>query len=263
MDISKVNQWIAEDNTEQAIQYLLKETQGFSENLQNQLIVISSRYKAYEEAVRMGVADEAHWTERNKINAAILDIAQQVKKQNKPRSNLFRWQYWLLGTVSGLFILGGIVFKRFFSPLAPTPPPQTQSQQAPPSGLTSFSGWSLSLSSWEDQYPTDQTLCKVDIQALKLSHPNTHKQRIQLQILFQHKGADWQVAVFRSEYFSIELGKEQIIPYSEIKAELRTKESRMFEIEFDLPREAHLFQLLVQNANNQVVRVLFKKATAP
>ncbi len=102
-----IQQLLSEGQTETAIEKLLAATESARVH-HDQAVLISARYEEFRTAQRLGMSDGD--TERNKINAAILDLANDISYPvtTKPTSSFGNMVLPL--SLAGLFLIGLIIY---------------------------------------------------------------------------------------------------------------------------------------------------------
>lgn len=101
MERKTIKQWIAEGNTETAVQQLLEAAKGTTS--ENEVMLLAARFQKYQRDVRLGTAGEEEYRqELNRINFALLQLSDALAENEDAQPShpstqpALAWYWWLI-----------------------------------------------------------------------------------------------------------------------------------------------------------------------
>ena len=272
-----IKQLLSEGQTDTAIETLLTATQSARVH-HDQAVLISARYEEFRKAERLGMSDSE--TERNKINAAILDLANDITYPVTTTSTSSFGNLVLPLSLAGLFLLGLIFYLTIGrtkpntdSPLksggvSSMPPPQQNTNSTvstPPTPTTThmpsvnstsaFKNVDMAQKEW---YSPGQKL-KISVRELtaEVKDPSNTLLKIKLAIR-----CDTYAAGIGNSEFLIEIDGDASISEANFSAMIDRGETKKFDLVFTIPNTAKTVKFIHQFGDNEksvVIPVTFSR----
>lgn len=117
MERKTIKQWIAEGNTETAVQQLLEAAKGTTS--ENEAMLLAARFQKYQRDVRMGTAgEEENRQELNRINFALLQLSDALAENEGAQPSLpstqpaLAWYWWLILLLAASGLIGYFIQKK-------------------------------------------------------------------------------------------------------------------------------------------------------
>ena len=273
---SDIQQLLSQGQTETAIEQLLAATES-ARVQHDQAVLIAARFEEFRKAERLGMADSE--IERNKINAAILDLANDISYpvSAKPTSSLGNMILPL--SLAGLFLIGLIIYflagktkpntdSQIKSGSVPTQQAQQNTNNESVSTSTSPATVSLPARTGsplknvnmvqKEWYSPDQKL-KMTVRDLvaEVKDPSNTLLKIKLAIKNDGNGANvW------NDNFLIDIDGDASKSESNINEIVGRGETKKFDVIFTVPNTAKTLKFIHQfgsDEKNVVIPVTFSR----
>lgn len=272
-----IQQLLSQGQTETAIEQLLAATESARVH-HDQAVLISARYEEFRTAQRLGMSEDE--TERNKINAAILDLANDITypvttKQTSSFGNMV-----LPLSLAGLFLIGLIIYFLIGKTKSHTDsqlksggesPQQAQQNTNTNSVGTSTSPATTSLPSikitptfknvdmaQKEWYSPGQKL-KMSVRELVAEAKDPSNTLLKIKLAIR---CDTYSAGISNDEFLIEIDGDASKSEAYISASIDRGETKKFDLVFTVPNTAKTVKFIHQfdgNDKNVVIPVTFSR----
>ena len=256
---NEIVQLIAQGDTARALDILLRETKSRSSGLHAQAVLISARWEQLRKDERTGVANSE--TERNQINAAILEMAGLLRETSfrKPAFSLKKIAVYAFVLV--VLVGAGVVLLPYLSgnkpPISqPGTLPATQSPEARHSSSTQARTLQAETTSWHARVQPLGADCLMEIRSLSLEPKDPSHNFLKITLAVKNLTESWHPAQLTSELFLLETrGDASKTEKDLLVIEISPGETKTAELVFTVPGDTEEWALVVREDGGGEVRV--------
>lgn len=261
--INPIKQLITKGNTASAIEMLLLQTKN-SSNFHKQAIVLAARHEKWNEAKRMGTLNEE--TELNKINVAILDLAEQMEHAQTPGlSNTLtkKANYsWMIafGLLAVLIVLGWFLQSVLFPGNDKTGTQETQKEITEDINLKANNlinkVFEPELNIWSIDIQPYGATCKMTILAISQEIKDLNTSYLNVKLSVQHTYNGWYPAQLTSDLFLLkkdDLTEKTITDFSVVSVEQH--ETKQIDLQFNIPNTTKNLVFAVKDSEGKFIEI--------
>lgn len=262
-DTNPIKQLITRGNTASAIEMLLLQTKN-SSNFHKQAIVLAARYEKWNEAKQMGILNEE--TELNKINIAILDLAERLDHPSTaslPNTLTKKANYsWMIafGLLAILIVSGWLLRGVLFSKNDKIDIQEIQNETTANTNLKANDlknkVFEPELNTWSVDIQPYGATCKMTILAISQEIKDLNTSYLNFKLSVQHTYSGWYPAQLTSDLFLLkkdDLTEKTITDLSVVSVEQH--ETKQLDLQFSIPNNSKNLIFAVKDSQGKLIEI--------